>query len=110
MRTAGALVAAITQGHAAGWGSRQTVGLILVGLAGLGCVALVWKGARLQGRDPLAPALLGGLNPVWLVLTVGGQPVATPGPSGTTGSGRTQQHEPPDIRAVIIGPVEPTLP
>jgi hypothetical protein len=44
----------------------------LVGLAGLGCVALVWKGARLQGRDPLAPALLVGLNPVWLVLTVGG--------------------------------------
>jgi hypothetical protein len=44
----------------------------LAGLAGLGCVALVWKGARLQGRDPLAPALLVGLNPVWLVLTVGG--------------------------------------
>src|SRR5712692_4927508 len=44
----------------------------VVGLAGLGCVALVWKGARLQGRDPLAPALLVGLNPVWLVLTVGG--------------------------------------
>ena len=44
----------------------------LAGLAGLGCVALVWKGARLQGRDPLAPALLVGLNPVWLVLTLGG--------------------------------------
>jgi hypothetical protein len=43
-----------------------------VALAGLGCVALVWKGARLQGRDPVAPALLVGLNPVWLVLTVGG--------------------------------------
>ena len=43
-----------------------------VALAGLACVALVWKGARLQGRDPLAPALLVGLNPVWLVLTVGG--------------------------------------
>jgi hypothetical protein len=41
-------------------------------LAGLGCVALVWKGAQLQGRDPLAPAVLVGLNPVWLVLTVGG--------------------------------------
>ena len=43
-----------------------------VALAGLACVALVWKGARLQGRDPLGPALLVGLNPVWLVLTVGG--------------------------------------
>jgi alpha-1,6-mannosyltransferase len=43
-----------------------------VALAGLGCVALVWRGAQLQGRDPLAPALLVGLNPVWLVLTVGG--------------------------------------
>ena len=43
-----------------------------VALAALGCVALVWKGARLQGRDPLAPTLLVGLNPVWLVLAVGG--------------------------------------
>ena len=41
-------------------------------LAGLACVALVWRGAQLQDRDPLAPALLVGLNPVWLVLTVGG--------------------------------------
>lgn len=43
-----------------------------VGLAGLGCVALVWKGARLLGRDPLPAVALVGLNPVWLAFTIGG--------------------------------------
>jgi hypothetical protein len=33
-----------------------------------------------------------------------------PGASATTRSGCTQQHEPLDIRAVTIGPVEPTIP
>jgi alpha-1,6-mannosyltransferase len=35
-------------------------------------VALVWKGARLLGRDPLLPAAFVGLNPLVLVHVVGG--------------------------------------
>ncbi|HEX6458603.1 MAG TPA: glycosyltransferase 87 family protein [Thermoleophilaceae bacterium] len=38
----------------------------------LGIVGLVWKGARLLGRDPLLPAAFVGLNPVVLVHVVGG--------------------------------------
>jgi alpha-1,6-mannosyltransferase len=42
------------------------------GLAALGCVALVWACARRMGRDPLAPAVFVGLNPIFLVFEVGG--------------------------------------
>jgi alpha-1,6-mannosyltransferase len=38
----------------------------------LGIVGLVWKGARLLGRDPLLPAAFVGLNPLVLVHVVGG--------------------------------------
>ncbi len=53
--------------HAAMW-------LIKLGaaLASLGCVALVWRGARLRGRDPVFSAMFVGLNPVLLVWAVGG--------------------------------------
>jgi alpha-1,6-mannosyltransferase len=38
----------------------------------LGIVGLVWKGARLLGRDPVLPAAFVGLNPLVLVHVVGG--------------------------------------
>jgi hypothetical protein len=38
----------------------------------LGIVALVWKGARALGRDPVMPAAFVGLNPLVLVHVVGG--------------------------------------
>jgi Glycosyltransferase family 87 len=38
----------------------------------LGIVGLVWKGAKLLGRDPLLPAAFVGLNPLVLVHVVGG--------------------------------------
>jgi alpha-1,6-mannosyltransferase len=38
----------------------------------LGIVGLVWKGARLLGRDPVLPAAFVGLNPIVLVHVVGG--------------------------------------
>lgn len=44
----------------------------LAGLASGGCVVLVWRCARLLGRDGLRPALLVGLNPTLLVYAVGG--------------------------------------
>jgi hypothetical protein len=37
-----------------------------------GIVLLVWRGAKLLGRDPVLPALLVGLNPLTLVHVVGG--------------------------------------
>jgi alpha-1,6-mannosyltransferase len=40
--------------------------------ASLGCVALVWKGARLLGRSPVEAAMFFGLNPLLLVYAVGG--------------------------------------
>ncbi|HEV3230584.1 MAG TPA: glycosyltransferase 87 family protein [Solirubrobacteraceae bacterium] len=40
--------------------------------ASLGTVWLVWRCARLLGRDPLVPALLLGLNPILLIYDVGG--------------------------------------
>ena len=40
--------------------------------ASLGCVALVWKGARLRGRSPVEAAMFFGLNPLLLVYAVGG--------------------------------------
>jgi hypothetical protein len=44
----------------------------LAALASVACVALVWRCARLLGRDGLRPALLVGLNPMLLVYAVGG--------------------------------------
>jgi alpha-1,6-mannosyltransferase len=44
----------------------------LSALASAGCVVLVWRCARLLGRDGLRPALLVGLNPMLLVYAVGG--------------------------------------
>ncbi len=41
-------------------------------LASLGCVAVIWRAARLLGRSPLQAAILWGLNPVVLVYSVGG--------------------------------------
>jgi alpha-1,6-mannosyltransferase len=41
-------------------------------LASLGVVALTWACARRLGRDPVAPALVVGLNPLVLVHVVGG--------------------------------------
>ncbi len=43
-----------------------------IALAGLACVALVWACARRRELDPLPAALFVGLNPVWLVFTIGG--------------------------------------
>ncbi|MBX5468391.1 MAG: DUF2029 domain-containing protein [Thermoleophilaceae bacterium] len=40
--------------------------------ASLGVVLLVWRAARLLGRDPVLPALIVGLNPHVLVHVVGG--------------------------------------
>jgi alpha-1,6-mannosyltransferase len=40
--------------------------------AALGSVALVWKAARLLGRDPRPAVALVGLNPLWLAWAVGG--------------------------------------
>jgi hypothetical protein len=44
----------------------------LAALASLGCTALVWSCARKLGRPPLQAALSWGLNPLVLVLAVGG--------------------------------------
>jgi uncharacterized membrane protein len=44
----------------------------IAALASLGCVALVWACARRLGRRPLHAALFYGLNPLVLVLGVGG--------------------------------------
>jgi hypothetical protein len=45
---------------------------IVAAACSLGIVALVWKGARVLGRDPLLPAAFVGLNPLVLVHVVGG--------------------------------------
>src|SRR5437763_8062724 len=45
---------------------------VVAALASLGVVALTWRGAQLLGRDPVAPALLVGLNPHLLVHDVAG--------------------------------------
>jgi alpha-1,6-mannosyltransferase len=44
----------------------------LAAACSLGIVALVWKGAKLLGRDPVLPAAFVGLNPLVLVHVVGG--------------------------------------
>jgi alpha-1,6-mannosyltransferase len=41
-------------------------------LASLGMIVLVWKSARLLGRDPVAAIVLVGLNPIVLVWGLGG--------------------------------------
>jgi len=45
---------------------------VVAALASLGIVAFVWRAAELLGRDPVAPALLVGLNPHVLVNDVAG--------------------------------------
>ncbi|MEA2492623.1 MAG: alpha,6-mannosyltransferase [Thermoleophilaceae bacterium] len=45
---------------------------VIAALSSLGVVALVWRIAKLLGRDPLVPALAVGLNPLVLVHVVGG--------------------------------------
>src|SRR5205085_7042853 len=44
----------------------------LAALASLGVVALVWRATSAAGRDPVAPALLVGLNPLVVLYAVGG--------------------------------------
>jgi hypothetical protein len=44
----------------------------VLALASLATILLVWKSARLLGRDPLAAVVLVGLNPVVLVWGLGG--------------------------------------
>jgi alpha-1,6-mannosyltransferase len=44
----------------------------LAAACSLGIVGLVWKGAKILGRDPLLPAAFVGLNPLVLVHVVGG--------------------------------------
>jgi hypothetical protein len=51
--------------------SFWTIKLVLM-LASLGTIALVWKCARLLGRDPVAAIVFVGLNPVVLVWGLGG--------------------------------------
>jgi alpha-1,6-mannosyltransferase len=45
---------------------------VLTALAGLGCVALVWRCAQRLGRPPLPAAMWVGLNPIWLAYGIGG--------------------------------------
>jgi hypothetical protein len=49
------------------WGLKM-----VVALAAGGCLALVWRCARLLGRPPLGAVVFVGLNPAWLVWAVGG--------------------------------------
>jgi hypothetical protein len=44
----------------------------ILALASLATIALVWKCARLMGRDPVAAIVLTGLNPIVLVWGLGG--------------------------------------
>ena len=45
---------------------------VVAAAASLGVVALVWRGARVLGREPFAPALAVGLNPLVLCHVVAG--------------------------------------
>jgi alpha-1,6-mannosyltransferase len=45
---------------------------LLAALAGLGCVALVWRLAQRTGQAPQRAAMLVGLNPLFVVYAVGG--------------------------------------
>jgi hypothetical protein len=53
---------------------RVAVWLVKVAgaLSAIGCLALVWRCARLLGREPLFAVLFVGLNPIWLLWAVGG--------------------------------------
>ncbi|HEV7461445.1 MAG TPA: glycosyltransferase 87 family protein [Solirubrobacteraceae bacterium] len=60
--------AAVPFGVQAGLWALKALGA----LASLGLVALVWRGARRAGRDPVGAALLVGLNPLIVLYAVGG--------------------------------------
>jgi alpha-1,6-mannosyltransferase len=45
---------------------------VFTALAGLGCVALVYRIAERLGRAPLSAAMWVGLNPLWLAYGIGG--------------------------------------
>jgi hypothetical protein len=60
--------AAVPFGVQAGLWALKALGA----LASLGIVALVWRGARRAGRDPVGAALLVGLNPLIVLYAVGG--------------------------------------
>ena len=45
---------------------------VLLALASLATIALVWRCARLLGRDPVAAVAFVGLNPIVLVWGLGG--------------------------------------
>jgi hypothetical protein len=45
---------------------------VATAIAGLGCVALVWRCAERLGRPPLPAAMWVGLNPLWLAYGIGG--------------------------------------
>jgi len=64
-----ALASALTPLGAAGelWTLKA-----IAALASLGCVALIWACAQRLGRPPLQAAIFYGLNPIVLVLGVGG--------------------------------------
>jgi hypothetical protein len=53
---------------------RAAVWLVKVAaaLAALGCLGLMWRCARLLGRDPVFATVFVGLNPIWLLWAVGG--------------------------------------
>src|SRR5437764_5938911 len=52
---------------ATGWAFK-----VLFTAASAGCLALVWRCARLLGRPPLAAVAFVGLSPAWLIWSVGG--------------------------------------
>ncbi len=45
----------------------------VIALASLGTLALVWRAAKLLGRDPVAAVILVGLNPIVLAWGLGGE-------------------------------------
>jgi alpha-1,6-mannosyltransferase len=45
---------------------------VTTALAGLACVALVWRCTEQLGRDPVPAAMWVGLNPIWLIYGIGG--------------------------------------
>ncbi|HEV2772174.1 MAG TPA: glycosyltransferase 87 family protein [Thermoleophilaceae bacterium] len=58
----------VAMGFAAGMWALKAAAVA----AALASVALVWKAARLLGRDPRPAVALVGLNPLWLAWAVGG--------------------------------------
>jgi hypothetical protein len=61
--------AAVPLGVAASFWTLKAV----IALASLGTLALVWRAARLLGRDPVAAVVLVGLNPIVLAWGLGGE-------------------------------------